>query len=392
MNSSSITIGVDANEANTVHRVGSNVYAFELLSHLEKLTRNDESIQWMIYHSKPRVNDLPKPRKGWSYQQISPSFMATQWALPIQLWKNRHQLSVFFTPGHYAPRLCPIPYVTSVMDLAYLQFSSQFKLKDYWQLKHWTAYSVRRAKHVIAISQSTKKDLEKIYHLSPKKITVAYPALEKPIAVSVTKQRKVLKKFSIKKPYILYVGTLQPRKNVVRLIKAYEQLLLEKKSMKDLPHDKAPLSLVLAGKIGWLADDIVKAAKRSPFTSSIRLTGYVSDVEKSVLYENSEVVTLVGLYEGFGMPPLEALAYGKIPVVSETSSLPEVVGKAGILVNPYDIQSIAEGLRQALAVKRDTSVLWKKHKQQQLEKFQWEESAQKVLQVLKKIGENTKRL
>ncbi len=382
-------IGVDGNEANTSNRVGSNVYAFEILHELEKQTRNNSDVEWQIYLSSEPVKDMPPKRKGWKYILVRPSAFATQWGLPIRLWKDRKKLDVFFTPGHYAPRACPIPYVSSVMDLAYLKFPTQFKLRDLYQLKNWTAYSIRKAKHIIAISESTKKDVVNTYRIPENKITVAYPALLPNRSTSVPDQKKVLKKFGLKKPFLLYVGTLQPRKNLTRLIKAFEGLADE---FSEKQNGEFEIDLVIAGKIGWLADDIVRKAKNSRYASNIHLLGYVNDEEKAVLYQKTLATVLVGLYEGFGMPPLEALAYGKRSVVSNNSSLPEVVGKTGILVDPHSVPSITEGLKKAIKMYQKDSTNWNKLAKEQLKKFSWEKSAGKILTALMNIKHENNRV
>src|SRR5690606_28350242 len=105
------------------------------------------------------VRDFPKQRPGWKYVIIKPRTLATQWALPIQLWKDRNTVDIFFTPGHYAPRFCPVPYVSSIMDLAFVHFPNQFRIKDLYQLKYWTRYSVKKARHVITISNFSKSDI-----------------------------------------------------------------------------------------------------------------------------------------------------------------------------------------------------------------------------------------
>lgn len=377
-------IAVDGNEANVTHRVGSNEYAYQILVSLEKISRNSKT-RWTIFLTNYPVDDMPAERKGWRYVQIRPKKFATQWALPIALFKARKSIDVFFTPGHYAPRLCPVPYVSSVMDLAYLDFPYQFKSMDYYQLKYWTAYSVRNAQHIIAISNATKADVIEKYTVEPDKITVAYPALSTQLAQSVSArtQRITLEKFHITKPYILYVGTIQPRKNLIRLIQAFEAL--KRKTQKN--ELEKNLQLVIAGKVGWLAKDILQTIAHATYKDDIILTGYVTEQEKKVLYTNAQCSVLIGLHEGFGMPALESIFCGTIPVVSNTTSLPEVVGEAGILVNPMIVKSIAKGISRTLSISPEDKEQWKKGAKEQVEKFSWDVSAQRILDVLLKIIE-----
>lgn len=397
-----VRIGIDANEANVQNRVGSNVYAYELIKQLEEQTRHRTDVSFVIFLTDQPMTDMPPERAGWMYQIVKPKAFATQWALPLKLFQMRKQLDVFFTPGHYAPRISPIPYISSVMDLAFLHFPKQFKMKDFLQLKQWTQYSVKNSHHVVAISDYTKKDIEKKYKVKSEKISVLYPSIN---ALPIRRENQNLKqeifhKFKINAPYILYVGTIQPRKNIIRLIEAFEHLQLKYQSelksskkknkgkstrgtsKKEVEHPMKNVQLVLAGKTGWLSEPIVERIKSSKFASKIVMTGFITEEEKAILYYNAMCSVLVGLHEGFGMPALESLYYHVIPVVSNITSLPEVVGDAGILVDPYNENSIMRGLDQVLNLTQKERKEYEKKAIKQLEKFSWKESARKLLEVL----------
>lgn len=384
-----ITIAIDGNEANVANRVGSNTYAFEIITALELLTRADASVKVTVLLAESPLEDLPKQRPGWYYRLVGPKPLWTQFGLPMHLFFHRYD--VLYTPGHYAPRLSPVPYVSSVMDLAYLVFPEQFRAKDLIQLRNWTSYSVKAARKVIAISQATKKDIMKHYQRLAQDIVVAYPA------VTTLKKEKtqkhidqVVKQFGLKQPYIVYVGTFQPRKNLLRLIEAFEKLCLDSSNSRSQSNRAGSASLVLAGKVGWLADDILERIKTSPVKERIIMTGYVSEEEKQILYQHAHAAVLIGIYEGFGIPPLEAMQAGTVPVVANTTSLPEVVGRAGILVNPYEIDSIAGGLEKALNLKAKERAGYRKEARTQLKKFDWLESADTILKTLKEVATDDK--
>src|SRR3989344_5495481 len=289
-----ITIGIDINEANVADKVGSNQYAYEIINALYEA---DIQNNYILYSSKSIRADLPKARANWQYRVIPPAKLWTQWRLPLALWIDRKKVDVFFTPGHYAPRWSPIATVVTIMDCAYKLFPEFFLPKDVYQLTAWTKYSVKNAAHVIAISQSTKNDVLKYYGRKSSDVTIAYPGFNA-IAGKI-ESRKSLSDT----PYILFVGTIQPRKNLVRLVKAFERL--------NSPHE-----LVIAGKQGWLADEVYSAINQSTKRSHIKLLGFVSQAELPALYRGSSCVVMPGLYEGFGIPALEAIRYGSIPVVS----------------------------------------------------------------------------
>ncbi|MFH2022645.1 MAG: glycosyltransferase family 1 protein [Patescibacteria group bacterium] len=376
-----IHIAIDGNEANVINRVGSNVYAYFLLKELFELA-DAEKHSMTVLLTKPPLGDMPPERKYWRYQIVTPSQFWTWWALPIYLHQHQSEFDVFFTPGHYAPRLCPIPYVSSVMDLAFLEYPDMFKLSDLIKLKLWTKLSVGQAQKVITISRYSQLAIHKHYNLPLTNIVVAPPALANLTQVRrTTKSRKLLTSHKIKPPFILYLGTIQPRKNLIKLVEAYNILRKnwsDQQTKKTLP---AP-QLILAGKIGWLADSTLAKIRRSAHQKDIILTGFVLESEKNALLSWASCTVQIGLYEGFGIPVLESLSAGAIPVVANTTSLPEAVGKAGLLVDPQDKKGIAQALLTActLPVKKRAEYRQLGHKQ--LANFSWRSSAQTVLKTL----------
>lgn len=375
-------IAIDGNETNVEQRLGSNVYAFSLLQNLEEITRGDSSIQCSIFLAKPPVSDLPKTRPGWNYTIIGPAKLWTQWAAPLYLFKNKNMFDVWYTPGHYAPRFCPIPYVTSVMDLGYHYFPEQYRANDLYQLKNWTEYSVKKAKKIVAISQSTQEEINKVYGIPKEKIEIVYPAVENIKRMSDKKATSLLTKLGIASPYFVYIGTMQPRKNLVRVIRAFEIFCdtLAKQRKSKVMHDE--ITLVLAGKLGWQTEPITEAIKKSPRTSQIITPGFVSNDEKTALLQQTEAQLLIGLHEGFGIPALEALHLDTIPIVSDTTSLPEVVGSAGLLVNPYNVTEIAEAMKNVVSMSPQRRGALKRHAQTQRKVFNWKNSAEKLLTLL----------
>jgi glycosyltransferase involved in cell wall biosynthesis len=287
------------------------------------------------------------------------------------------------------------------MDLAFLEFPTQFLKKDVFQLREWTAYSVKRARKVVAISTFTKKQVMRVYHKQVKDVIVIPPAVEPVVTVSASDRSSALERLGATQPFLLYVGTLQPRKNIRRLVEAYEYLRTHGEGTTLLRSEgrgrsakvgrlRKELSqvfqLVIAGKPGWLSDAILERIEVSPFRSDIVVTGFVNDLEKAALLSSAAAVVQVGLYEGFGIPPLEALQYGVIPVVANTTSLPEVVGKAGILVDPLDVKSIARGCAEALSLSAKDRAGMLKAGREQLKRYTWEKAGNTLIEVLKKVA------
>lgn len=391
-------IAIDGNEANVVNRVGSNVYAYEILTALEKQTRDNPTIAVTVLLANTPLSSLPGERKGWKYQLVAPKKFWTQWALPLHLFRKRKVYDILFTPGHYAPRISPIPYISSVMDTAYLEYPDQFTPRDRVQLTKWTKYSVKHARKIVVISEYTKKSVIKEYKKPAKDIVVAYPAIRSnPHNLPQAELKSFFEKHKITEPYFLFVGTLQPRKNLTRLIEAYElvrQWIKDQKpsgSTKRKKQGEEPLApkLVLAGKIGWLSEPIMERISKSSYASDIITTGFTSELEKKALYSEATALLLIGLHEGFGIPPLEAMQFGTIPIVANTTSLPEVVGSAGITVNPLDIDEIADALWKVMNLNAKERAQYLRKGREQVKTFSWEKSAAEILKTLLSVVDQT---
>lgn len=354
-------IGVDGNEANVEKRVGSNIYSYELLQALSRLR-----LKAIIYLKEKPLRDLPKKSDRWQYRIVKPGRFSTQFGLPLSLYLHQPRPDVFFTPGHYLPRWSPCPTVMSVMDLSYIYFPGMFKKRDLWQLRQWTAASIKKAKKILTISKFSKNAIIDYYHLNPEKVVVTYPGLK----MSQSKKKVNLKKYGVEGNFLLYVGTLQPRKNLKTLIKAFSQL------------GDPELKLVIVGKKGWLYEEIFKKVKKLGLTEKVIFTGYVSHEDLPAFYQQARCFVLVSLYEGFGLPVLEAMHYGCPVVSSNVSSLPEVVGKAGILVNPNKAGEITDGIKKAIKSRKE--LIEKGY--QQAKKFSWEKCAKETLKVLETVG------
>ena len=365
-------IAVDGFEGSAKHPVGVGRFEVELL---KEMARVDLENSYRIYTPSTPNSEMPRLSAKWKYK-IPPIYkLWSQVSLPSMLFFDRPKPDVFFAPVHYAPRYCPSPYVVGIMDLSFLFYPELFKKTDLYKLKNWTEYSVKAAKAVIAISNSTKNDILKAYSIEPDMVHVVYPGIRNE-PKKIMENDTVLSKYDIKGEYILYVGTLQPRKNIERLIEAFKIL------KKDLP----TLKLVIVGKKGWLYDSIFEKVRSENLVDSIIFTGYVTEDELATLYHKALCFCLVSLYEGFGFPVLEAMREGVPVVASNTSSLPELVEKAGVLVNPEDAKDIARGIKSILIMntKERKSLIEKGF--EQVKKFTWENAARQTIQILEEVG------
>lgn len=261
---------------------------------------------------------------------------------------RRRGLQLLHAPVHILPMHLPCPGIITLHDLAFLRFPGFFRPARRIYQQWFTPGSARRAALIIAISEHTRRDAIELLHVPEERIRVIYPILNErfllpcsPEAVQAFRQRRQLPEH-----FILFLATLEPRKNITRLLDAYRLLKRE----TDLPH-----TLVLAGAQGWFMQTLEQHIHTLGLEKEVRLVGYVPEEEQPLWYHAADLFVYPSLYEGFGMPVAEAMACGVPVVTSNGSSLPEVVGddgnfgeRAALTVDPYDIESLAYAMQQGM--------------------------------------------
>ncbi len=363
-------IGLIGYEANVSQRVGSNQYAFELLRALHRL---DEKNEYLVFLSRPPLPDMPQEREGWTYRVVGPAKLWNFFGLPIALFKARKEFDLVFNPGHYAPLFTFKPLLISIMDLGYLRFPGQFTKGTFWKLKYWTSFSLRKAVQIFSISQFTKDDLVKTYQINENKITVAHPGhddQEFNPRISLAKIKEVKKKYNLNDHYLLFLSTLKPSKNIEGLLKAFR--IFDQKN-----HG---YQLVIAGKKGWLFGRIFALVKELKLENKVVFTGFVDKSDIPGLLKGASVFVLPSFWEGFGIPVVESMAVGTPVVVSSVGSLPEIVDRAGIIVDPRNEKDITLGIGRALKNRQELA----KKGFVQAKKFNWDKCAKITLKVLEK--------
>lgn len=267
--------------------------------------------------------------------------------------------------------------VVTVYDLTFLLFPDYHPHTRVMIFKNFFLQTVRLADRIIAISENTRRDLIGLLNVPEEKIVVtplAAGEIFKPILAQDAV--RILSRYGVTyRDYFLYVGTIEPRKNLVRLLNAFEIFCSSHSS---------PTVLALVGRPGWLNQDLYKAWENSAWKQNIRLLGYVPEADLPALYSGAIAMVYPSLYEGFGLPPLEAMACGTPVLTSNNSSLPEVTGDAAILVNPLDVEEIAGAL---MRIAHDSS-LQEELRQKGLKRaklFSWEETARKTLGIYEAV-------
>ena len=368
-----IRIGVDGNEANVEKKVGVSVYTLNLLRYFSKVA--DQEHCFIVYLKYTPSLELPEENKYFKYKVIKGNFLWSQIYLPIYLSTHR-EIDVYFSPAHYLLSFCPVPQIVTIHDLAYQYFPNDFTKKDLWQLKNWTRLSVKKANKIIAVSKTTKKDIIKIYNVDETKVTIIYNGYEK-----TTKEKTSAvedppagggKTAEVKlKKYILFVGTIQPRKNLSVLIDAFNKFLEQNKNFK----------LVIVGKKGWLYEDIFKKVKTLKLEDKVIFTDHITDEELVWYYQNAFCFVLPSLYEGFGIPILEAMSNNCPTIISMNSSLPEVGGEASLYFDPKNSEDLLEKIVTLQKNKELRKELITKGKKR-VKDFSWDKCGSETLSVI----------
>ncbi len=286
-------------------------------------------------------------------------------------FETKADLSIFF--NYIVPPRIKGKTMTTIHDMAYMRFPETLDRKNLYRINKDIGYSVNRSDRILTVSNFSKREIMELLNVSENKISVL------PCAAAITRETVDFDEFAVKhnfqKPYLFYVGTIEPRKNLVRLLKAFEII----KTRHRVPH-----TLVVAGGKGWGETEFYETLSRLNSKEDVKLIGYISIKEKSVLYQNADAFVFPSLYEGFGIPPLEAMQHGCPVVASEVASIPEVCGDAAIYVNPLDEESIAEGLLKVIS--NDESVkLLKERGFVQGRKYTWESSVEKLKNICKEV-------
>ncbi len=295
----------------------------------------------------------------------------------IQFLLREHKVDLLHVPHRRVPFLVPCPYVVTVHDLA--EFLTPVDRGFRYNVRvYLTRSGLVRARRVIAVSRATRLDLAELFGIPPRKIEVIHNAIDERFSRPSRHEEKknVLERYGVNYPFVLYAGNVKPQKNLARVIEAFAVL---KGELREHPVYR-DLKLILIGdEIGKHAD-LRRSVVKTRMQQDVRFLGFVPLETLRVFYSSAEVFVFPSLYEGFGLPPLEAMAQGTPVVVSNVSSLPEVVGNAAILVNPDNVFDIARGVKRVL-LDVETRELLRERGLEHVKRFSWERSVARVLEI-----------
>ncbi|MEK7511765.1 MAG: glycosyltransferase family 1 protein [Patescibacteria group bacterium] len=366
-------IGIDASRANKKNRTGVEWYSYHLIEQFKKI---DEENRYFLYTNKPlegalsicppnfeeKVLRWPIPR-SWTIGRLS-------WEMKF----GREIPDVLFVPAHTLPLLNPKKAVVTIHDLGFEHFSEAYHWADKLYHKLIIQIIKRSATKIIAVSEFTKQDLIKTYKIPPEKISVVMNGYDENQYKLLPDNGNLLKeKYKIDFPYILFVGRLELKKNIPRLVEAF--------GLFKRQHPEAKQKLVLVGVKGLTFPLVEEQIAKYNLADEIVFPGWVSDEDLPTFYNNADLFAFPSLFEGFGIPVLEAMACGCPVVCSNTTSLPEVAGDAALMFNPENTEEIVGCLEQVL-LNSELSASLREKGLERAKQFSWRKCAEETLRKL----------
>lgn len=364
-------IGIDASRYKHAEATGVEWYSWHIINGLIEEIADSKEDELILYSKGP----LKIKAKNVTNKVLLAKRLWTLRCLSKEMWL--HPPDVLFVPSHTLPLNVPKRSVITIHDVAFKHLKNVYSFSEFHHLNWSTKMAVKHGTKIIVPSEATKKDLVKFFNCNPEKVVVIPHGFEKPKDVNVHEVMEnsvIFKYFGITKAtkYALFVGRLENKKNLVRLVEAFAEF------SKTNPN----YQLILAGKRGLGFEQIAKAVNKLKLAHKVIMPGYITEEEKAVLYKNCSFFVFPSLYEGFGFPLLEAFYYGKAVLCSGNSSLPEVGGDAAHYVNPQSVDEIAQGLNKLANDSKYVDNLVKKG-HERLKIFNWKEAVKKTLWTIK---------
>ena len=370
-----VRVAIDVRKINDF---GIGTYVRNLVN---QLARIDQETEYLLLCGQSDVESVE--RLGENFQavtELSGQYsIREQVSIPSKLLRLAPQ--VFHTPHYVLPALTPCRSIVTIHDCIHLVFPQYLKgriARIYARSTFWTA--VNRASRILTVSEASKRDILRFFSISPDKVTVIHNAIAEHFFKTPSQQQlsEVRERYQLNHRFIMYAGNVKPHKNLERLIDAFV-LLREIKGNADL-------RLLITGSEISKYTTLRRAVHRYNLHKYVRFLGYQTERTLATLYRLADVFVFPSLYEGFGLPPLEAMASGTPVVVSRASSLPEVVGDSGVMVNPYDAISIADGVQTVLADNNFTEDL-KKRGLARARTFSWVKSVERIHRIYQEVAE-----
>jgi len=365
-------IGIDARAA-FEERTGKGQMVHRIL---HTLMKTDSQNEYWVFLERDEDIDLPTNFHEWVVADETPLWHTKV----VQVCKQK-KIDCYFSPTSYiVPAISKFPSVMIVSDLVALLKITKHQPKASWVEQLTLKRAARNAKRIIAISQNTKDDLVKYFPEAEKKTDVVYlAAAAQYVECHLEGYKKIVEELRLPEEFILFVGTLEPRKNVEGLLQAYALY-------RDSVGHKNAVPLVIVGAQGWYYNSIYRLIAELQLGDSVIFTGYIKDEQLPCFYQKARCFVFPSLYEGFGLIILEAFRYRCPVITSHVSSLPEVAGDAAEYIDPHKPEEIAKAMEKVLGDSEYAKNLANKG-EQQLAKFSWEKTTEEILRVIERANE-----
>lgn len=356
---------------------GNESYATNLI---EALAQIDQSNLYTLFVTK--ASAIERFTDRWPNFKVRLTLPHTPLVrIPLTLSRELRRNPVDLLHVQYtAPPFAPCPIVTTIHDLAFEHLPETFNRRSWMQMRLTVRRSARRAAHIITVSDYSRDDIIRTYKLPAERITVTHEAAPPHFAPvdDPAELNRIRQRYGITRNYILSISSIQPRKNLVRLIEAYTQL---RRTNSDAQFPQ----LLLAGKRGWLEHETFRAAEQSALKKDILFTGYVPDRDLTGLYSGALCFVYPSYFEGFGLPLVEAMQCGVPVIAGNRTSVPEVVGDAGLLFDPFNTNDLASAITRLI----DDPACRSSLRQKGLDRartFSWQSTARQTLRVYEQVG------
>jgi glycosyltransferase involved in cell wall biosynthesis len=371
-----MTIGIDASRANKLYKTGTEWYSWHLIQEFKKIS--DPTDQFILYSAEKLCGGLENLPANWQSRVLKwlPKRFWTQIRLSWEmLW---HPPDILFVPAHVIPIVHPKKVITTCHDVAFARFPnfySKIALKyHYFAIR----FAIKHASKIITPSNFTRKELIEIFNIAPDRVVTVYNGYDKNRYKLIEDQRKIekiIQKYNLIKPYILYIGRLELKKNTPGLVQAFS--ILKKNHKSQITNYK----LVLIGQPGFGFNKVTEAIIENDLHDEVIIPGWVDVEDLPYLLSGAEIFVFPSFYEGFGIPVLEAMATGTPTVISDIEAHREIAGEAAYFVDPLKPEEIAAGIFRVLndeSLKEELKI----RGLAQVQKFSWEKCARETLQVI----------
>lgn len=367
-------------------KAGIAHYTYHLVKSLLDLSHTDDFVLFFDYRARDVAKEFIRPNVKIvfftfsQYKKYLPFFYSH---VLVAANITAEKLDVYHSPANIIPLRYAGKFCITTHDLAIYRRPDLFPKNQGFSLKYIVPQSIHRAKKIISVSESTKHDIQDFFSVDQKKIEVIYEGVDhKRFSKFPPREdyRGYLRgRYKIRNDYILFVGTLEPRKNLIRLLEAFYKLL------SDNPEYKRKYQLLLAGAKGWLYDTIFEEVKSRGLSANVLFSGYIDEKDLPLLYQNATIFVYPSLYEGFGLPVLEAMASGAPIITSNLSAMPEITGTAAMLCDPTDVEGLASAMQRFLEDEK-LRTSYSERALAQAKKFTWEKCAAQTFQIYREVA------